>query len=591
MSKSHKIIAILASLTLGGCLGGTDRPQLFDMSAYERGKSHFSAGQFGLAVKHFQSAVDSEPASIEALNGLAASYDRLGRYDLSARYYERALAADPASSQTLNNIGYSYLMQDRFDLAVAYLRDAQSRDGKDPVVLANRKTAEESYQEADLMRSAEAARDNRHAPPVSVPSQPQVAARSPARRAPVASKRRVKTWIERTAPTVQSLITRPQTALLGAVEDVGIDPQLAAYQPQQPTAADLLPDHATAPMALDVLPSPDRREAVRREVHPAATRPEAPRASDQAWRVLMTAPATVPAPVSDVPASTTDPVPMTGPASMTDPAPVIDPAAVEVVVASLDPAPEMSDVAPDQELPASVAIVEVREPEVTRRDLEPLDVLDGAVFQAAAFEDAAIQVAAIQAAAIEITAAEATTVEATAVEATAVEATTVEVTTVEVAAIEDNALEAENGALKEDAAVEMAEVEVASLDAVVPGAPRVEAGTTVAVAASLPLVEVANGTGRLNMAARLRDHLEAEGVSVKRLTNADNYWHRETTIFYRRGWRSYAEKLARMLPVAIELDDRDGQKSDIRIELGGDLLEFDRGLYYAAMRSNGDHRG
>ncbi len=130
MSKSHTIIAILASLTLGGCLGGPDRAQPIDMAAYERGKSHFSVGQFGLAVKHFQSAVDREPASIEALNGLAASYDRLGRYDLSARYYERALAADPASSQTLNNIGYSYLMQDRFDLAVAYLRDAQSRDGK-----------------------------------------------------------------------------------------------------------------------------------------------------------------------------------------------------------------------------------------------------------------------------------------------------------------------------------------------------------------------------------------------------------------------------------------------------------------------------
>jgi len=604
MSKSHTIIAVLASLTLGGCLGGTDGPQLVDMSAYERGKSHFSAGQFGLAVKHFQSAVDREPASIEALNGLAASYDRLGRYDLSARYYERALAADPASSQTLNNIGYSYLMQDRFDLAVAYLRDAQSRDGTDPVVLANRKIAEDSYQEADLRRSTEEARDNRHAPPVSVPSQPQVAARSPARRAPVASKRRVKTWIERTAPTVQSLVTRPQTALLGAVEDVGIDPQLAAYQPQQPTAADLLPDHATAPMALDVLPSPDRREAVRREVYPASTRPEAPRASDQAWRVLMTTPATVPAPVTVVPASTADPVPMTGPA------PVTDPAAVEVVVASLDPAYEMSGVVPDQDLPASVAVVEVREPEVTRRDLEPLDILDGAVFQAAAFEDAAIQVAAIQAAAIEIVAAEAAAVEATkieaptievttvefaaiqvaAVEATTIEATSVEATTVEVTTVEVGALEAENGSLKEDAAVEMAEVEVASLDTVVPDAPRVEVGTPVAVPASLPLVEVANGTGRLNMAARLRDHLEAEGVTVKRLTNADHYWHRETTIFYRRGWRSYAENLARMLPVAIELDDRDGQKSDIRIELGGDLLEFDRGLYYAAMRSNGDHR-
>jgi hypothetical protein len=282
-------------------------------------------------------------------------------------------------------------------------------------------------------------------------------------------------------------------------------------------------------------------------------------------------------------------------------APATVPAPVEVVVASLDSAHKMSDAAPNQDLPASVAIEEGREPEVTRRDLEPLDVLDGAVFQAAAFEDAAIQVAAIQAAAIEITAVEATTVEATTVEATTVEVTTVEVTTVEVttvevaaveaAATEDGPLEAENGSLKEDAAVEIAEVEVESLAAVVPGAPRVAGGTTAAVPASLPLVEVANGTGRLNMAARLRDHLGAEGITVKRLTNAHHYRHQETTIFYRRGWRSYAEKLARMLPVAIELDDRDGQKSDIRIELGGDLLEFDRGLYYAAMKSNGDHRG
>ena len=81
----------------------------------------------------------------------------------------------------------------------------------------------------------------------------------------------------------------------------------------------------------------------------------------------------------------------------------------------------------------------------------------------------------------------------------------------------------------------MAEVEIASLDAVVPDAPRVEVGPTVAIAASLPLVEVANGTGRRYMAARVRGHLEAEGITVKRLTNADHYRHQETTIFYRRG--------------------------------------------------------
>jgi len=464
-------------------------------------------------------------------------------------------------------------------------------------VLANRKTAEESYQEADLRRSAEEARENRHAPSVSNPSQPQVAAQSPARRAPVASERRTKTWIERTAPSVQSLVTQPQMALLGAVEDVGIDPQLAAYQPQQPTAADLLPDHATAPMALDVLPTPDHREAVLPEVHPETKNPEAPRARDQDWRVLMTAP-------------------VTGMAPTTDSVPVTDPAPVEVVVAGLDTADQMSDAAPDQDLPANAAIAEALAPKVTFREPNSLDVLEGAVFQTAAIEDALVQVAAVEATPIEDTPIEATPVETTAVETTAVEVTAVQAAAVEIqtaafevtageaaaveieiAAFEVTAIEAlaVEATAAEAPAVEapvgvMAEVEIASLDTVVPDTPPAEVGPTVAVAASLPLVEVANGTGRLKMAARVSDHLGAQGITVKRLTNADHYRHQETTIYYRRGWRSYAEKLARMLPATIELDDRDGQQSDIRLELGGDLLEFDSGLYYAAMRSNGDHR-
>ena len=85
MSKSLTIAALLASLTLGGCLGETGGEELFDQTAYQRGKHHFNAGRFGLAVSHFQSAVRREPSSIEALNGLAASYDRLGRYDLQTR--------------------------------------------------------------------------------------------------------------------------------------------------------------------------------------------------------------------------------------------------------------------------------------------------------------------------------------------------------------------------------------------------------------------------------------------------------------------------------------------------------------------------
>ena len=150
-------VTIVASLALGGSASLADG-RYVDMSSYERGKLHYNAGRFGLAVKHFQLAVDRGPDFIEALNGLAASYDRLGRYDLAARHYGRALGADPDSTQTLNNIGFSYLLQQRFDLAVAYLRDAHSRDMDDPVVAANWMAAKTAFHFADLKRAAEAAR-------------------------------------------------------------------------------------------------------------------------------------------------------------------------------------------------------------------------------------------------------------------------------------------------------------------------------------------------------------------------------------------------------------------------------------------------
>ena len=574
MSKSLTIAALLTSLTLGGCLGGAGEGEFVDLSAYERGKFHFNAGQFGLAVNHFQSAVRREPSSIEALNGLAASYDRLGRYDLSARYYERALAADPESTQTLNNIGYSYLLQERFDLAVAYLRDANSRDRNDTVVMANRNIAEVSYQDADLRRSEEEARTKQVATPASSPSRPQVAAQPPVSPAPAASSRRVKPWIERTAPRLQTLVTQPQVVLLGAVVEVGIDPQLAAYRPQQPTAAELLPDHAAAPMVPDAQPSLQPNDTVRQEVRSAPTAPDAPRAPDQprpdrpgSVPVTGLAPAEMTvASLEPLPAlqgvaaegsggadegleaspianlmAPVDPGPQASVGANARPLPEVGDgidtaglapvAPVELIVASLDLSRDLSTVAPDRELLPSVATTELIAPEVALGDLDPLD------------------------------------------------------------ALEDSVLEAGNGSLQEAAGMEPAEVKVANLGTVVLDAPRIDAGAAVAVSASLPLVEVSNGTGRLDMAARIRDHLEAKGIVVKRLTNAEDYRHQETIIFYRSGWRAYAENLARMLPAVIDLEGRSGQESDVRLELGGDLLEFDRGLYYAVKRSKGANRG
>ena len=92
-------------------------------AAPEKAKRHFAAGQFGLAIESFGAVVETDPTSVTALNGLAASYDRIGRHELAGRFYRQALWLDPKSSQTLNNIGYSYYLQGKLDLALAYLRE------------------------------------------------------------------------------------------------------------------------------------------------------------------------------------------------------------------------------------------------------------------------------------------------------------------------------------------------------------------------------------------------------------------------------------------------------------------------------------
>src|SRR3546814_3789812 len=76
------------------------------LSSYQQAKADFGEARYGLAVKRFQMAMAEEPASVEAVNGIAAASDQLGRYDLAERFYPRALAMDPASVQTLNNFGY-----------------------------------------------------------------------------------------------------------------------------------------------------------------------------------------------------------------------------------------------------------------------------------------------------------------------------------------------------------------------------------------------------------------------------------------------------------------------------------------------------
>ncbi|HEY9537807.1 MAG TPA: tetratricopeptide repeat protein, partial [Kiloniellaceae bacterium] len=140
------------------------------LSSYEQAKADFAAARYGLAVKRFRRAMADDPASVEAVNGLAAAYDQLGRYDLAERYYQRALAMDPTSVQTLNNLGYSLLLQGKPELALTFFRDAARIAPDNTVIAANAEQAVTARIEA--RSQAVAAAPAEPAVPAEAPDEP-----------------------------------------------------------------------------------------------------------------------------------------------------------------------------------------------------------------------------------------------------------------------------------------------------------------------------------------------------------------------------------------------------------------------------------
>ncbi|MEE9300694.1 MAG: LytR C-terminal domain-containing protein, partial [Alphaproteobacteria bacterium] len=93
-----------------------------------------------------------------------------------------------------------------------------------------------------------------------------------------------------------------------------------------------------------------------------------------------------------------------------------------------------------------------------------------------------------------------------------------------------------------------------------------------------PRIEIANGVGRLETAARLDLYLEAKGVYVGALTNDARFDHETTVIFYSEGFEGEAAALARLLPFEAAIEPESTQAVDIRVRLGSDMLGFERAL-------------
>ena len=128
--------AVLA--TLAGCSSGAElaiRAKPGGLAAGEQpvgfrvaeARAHFALGNVALALEGFRKALREDPASVDALNGVAACYDRMGRFDLSRRYYEQALALAPGDARLYANLATSLDMQGRRDEAASVRAELAER--------------------------------------------------------------------------------------------------------------------------------------------------------------------------------------------------------------------------------------------------------------------------------------------------------------------------------------------------------------------------------------------------------------------------------------------------------------------------------
>jgi Flp pilus assembly protein TadD len=137
MKRSIKPALLVATILLGGCqsmdgagqarLGTPTEEQYVSTDQPRRvGREQFVRGNYALAERYFQAAVEQAPQDGDSWVGLAASYDQLGRFDLADRAYERATQIKGNTPQLLNNRGFSYLLRGDSGRASVLFRQALS---------------------------------------------------------------------------------------------------------------------------------------------------------------------------------------------------------------------------------------------------------------------------------------------------------------------------------------------------------------------------------------------------------------------------------------------------------------------------------
>lgn len=130
-----------ATLAVAGCTASTGQLQVRALAdpasrlgtGSERlaeARGQLVLGNVGLAIEGFRAALREQPDSVEAMRGLAASYDAMGRTDLSRQYYEAALALAPHDARSLNAFAQSLEGQGKLKQALEVRSEAAAANRK-----------------------------------------------------------------------------------------------------------------------------------------------------------------------------------------------------------------------------------------------------------------------------------------------------------------------------------------------------------------------------------------------------------------------------------------------------------------------------
>ncbi len=570
LTRSGLLTLMLAGV-VSACAGDTPDVRvasstvLHEGSAMARGKEHFSAGRYGLALTEFRSAVANSPMSIEALNALAATYDQIQRFDLADQFYQRALTHAPTSSQTLNNVGYSYMLRGKFDVASAYLREAKRVDAMNTTVTAN---LEIVGAEAASMLSAEL---------VEPEVLREVATKTETEERPIAEALGTRTVVD---STVVTAIGRPNYQKVDQ-ESITVNAARASRAPESnESKIHVLAARTQIPAGGEAI-NTDMNVAVRggtperrplfgttemavssRLAGPEETLPKMPEATIQVIAARQ------------MPPFGTTEVNVSSEALDDAAADVTNEVALHATASPRVPLLGAGDVAFTGERATGAA---------PAASVSQIEIRGGSAQGTALFGTTEIDVSArpseLQETEPPMNQNRVPAAVTGRVPLFGTAPISLPINAVASAGVGSVRHNIAFTALPAPAAAPL-ESEEAETYAPIPAAMLLEPKTEPAIAESYAIYEVSNGAGRLSMAARMKTFLAGTGISVARLSNAPHFSHMQSSIFFKPGWSEEARSLASTLPIEVSLIETSDQRADIRLELGGDLLMFDAKLYY-----------